>query len=381
MRRTSIALDGADRAPAAQLLRRPQVRLADLAAAGAVDLDIAPGQRHLDLPSVETEFKYAGYLARQQAAVERTRRQEHQVIPPGFRYDGVPGLSREVVERLTETRPRTLGQALRVPGVTPGRRHHHCRPRRARRSRRYGPRHMSHGRPRSREPRGPAAAVPLSRGDLAERLRQRAARARIDVSGRLLDSLVSYIELLRRWNARVNLTGLDAGDEGLDRLIVEPLAAARHVASPTPRVIDIGAGGGSPAIPLRLALPGSSLLMVEARARKAAFLREAVRHLGLTDTAVEARRFEELAGRPPWRDAFDVLTVRAVRVDAAALRRLQALVTGGGELFLFTGPRGDAPLAAVEPPLAPDATWPLVPSLQSRLVVLRKAPADLEKKK
>ena len=119
VRRTSIALDGADRAPAAQLLRRPQVRLADLAAAGAVELDLAPGQRHLDLPSVETEFKYAGYLARQQAVVERTRRQERQAIPPGFRYDGVPGLSREVVERLTETRPRTLGQALRVPGVTP----------------------------------------------------------------------------------------------------------------------------------------------------------------------------------------------------------------------------------------------------------------------
>ncbi len=119
VRRTSIALGGADRAPAAQLLRRPQVRLADLAAAGSVELDIAPGQRHLDLPSVETEFKYAGYLARQQAAVERTRRQEHQAIPPGFRYDGVPGLSREVVERLTEIRPRTLGQALRVPGVTP----------------------------------------------------------------------------------------------------------------------------------------------------------------------------------------------------------------------------------------------------------------------
>ena len=119
VRRTSIALNGADRAPAAQLLRRPQVRLADLAEAGNVELDVAPGQRHLDLASVETEFKYAGYLARQQAAVERGRRREHQAIPPGFRYDGVPGLSREVVERLSETRPRTLGQALRVPGVTP----------------------------------------------------------------------------------------------------------------------------------------------------------------------------------------------------------------------------------------------------------------------
>ena len=119
VRRTTIAMNGADPAPAAQLLRRPEVRLADLAKAGAVELDTAPGQTHLDLPSVETEFKYAGYLARQQAAVERGRRQESQTIPPDFRYEGVPGLSREIVERLTEIRPRTLGQALRVPGVTP----------------------------------------------------------------------------------------------------------------------------------------------------------------------------------------------------------------------------------------------------------------------
>ena len=119
VRRTSIAVGAGDRAPAAQLLRRPEVRLGDLAATGAVELDVAAGQSHLDLSSVETEFKYAGYLARQQAAVERSRRSERQPIPPDFRYEGVPGLSREIVERLTEIRPGTLGQALRVPGVTP----------------------------------------------------------------------------------------------------------------------------------------------------------------------------------------------------------------------------------------------------------------------
>ena len=234
------------------------------------------------------------------------------------------------------------------------------------------------GRTRSREPRRPTAAAPPSRGELAERVRLRAACARLDVSGQLLDNLVSYVELLLRWNARVNLTGLDAGDEGLDRLIVEPLAAARHVALPAPRIIDIGSGGGSPAIPLRLALPGGSLLMVEARTRKAAFLREAVRRLGLADTAVEARRFEELAGRPSLQGAFDLLTVRAVRVDAAALRHLQGFLTEGGELFHFTGARGEEPLAVPEPPLVQQATYPLVESRRSRLVVLcRRQPTRL----
>lgn len=240
---------------------------------------------------------------------------------------------------------------------------------------------MRPGRTGSREPRRTTAAAPPSRGELAERLRLRAARARLDVSGQLLADLVSYVELLLRWNARVNLTGLDAGDEGLDRLIVEPLAAARHVARPAPRVIDIGSGGGSPAIPLRLALPGGSLLMVEARARKAAFLREAVRRLGLPDTAVEARRFEELAGRPSLQGAFDLLTVRAVRVDAAALRGLQGFLTDGGDLFLFAGARDEKQPPAVEPRLVRHATYPLVGSLGSRLVVLRKRPAARETNK
>ena len=234
--------------------------------------------------------------------------------------------------------------------------------------------------PRLREPRRPMAGGPLNPGELAQRLRRRAARAGLDPSGPLLENLLSYIGLLRRWNARVNLTALDAGDEGLDRLIVEPLAAARHVAGPAPRVIDIGSGGGSPAIPLRLALPGGSLLMVEARARKAAFLREAGRRLGLADTAVEARRFEELAGQPSLQGAFDLLTLRAVRVDTTVLRGLQIFLRDGGELFLFKGPRREE-LAVAEPPLVPHATYPLVPSLHCHLVVLRKAPADLDTRK
>ena len=119
VRRTTVALDGGVRLRAAQALRRPEVRLAQLAERGGMALEIAPGQQHIDLASVETEFKYAGYLDRQQAAVARARRQEGLPIPRNFRYDGVPGLSREIVERLTETRPATLGQARRVPGVTP----------------------------------------------------------------------------------------------------------------------------------------------------------------------------------------------------------------------------------------------------------------------
>jgi tRNA uridine 5-carboxymethylaminomethyl modification enzyme len=73
----------------------------------------------LDIPSVETDLKYQGYLKRQEAEVARRSRDEGRRIPPAFPYASVPGLSAEVVHRLSQVRPETLGQARRVPGITP----------------------------------------------------------------------------------------------------------------------------------------------------------------------------------------------------------------------------------------------------------------------
>jgi len=119
VRQTTVTVTGGKRVRAAQALRRPGIRLLQLATEGALQLEIGSGQADIDVASVETEFKYAGYLARQHASVQRIQRQEQQRIPQHFRYAGIPGLSHEVVQRLTETQPCTLGQALRVPGVTP----------------------------------------------------------------------------------------------------------------------------------------------------------------------------------------------------------------------------------------------------------------------
>ena len=117
--KTTITVDGGKRIRASQALRRPGLHLRTLVDSGGLTLDVAAGQPDVDLATVETECKYAGYLLRQHAAVERGRRQEHRAIPGDFAYSGVPGLSHEVVQRLTQIRPRTLGQALRVSGVTP----------------------------------------------------------------------------------------------------------------------------------------------------------------------------------------------------------------------------------------------------------------------
>jgi tRNA uridine 5-carboxymethylaminomethyl modification enzyme len=108
-----------DRVPASRLLRQPDVRLEQLIADGSVEIDIDEASSAFDIASLETSVKYAGYLRRQETEIERASRDERRRIPANFPFGRVPGLSREVVERLAQIRPDTLGHALRVPGVTP----------------------------------------------------------------------------------------------------------------------------------------------------------------------------------------------------------------------------------------------------------------------
>ncbi len=117
--RTYVVLPSGGRMTALEAVRRPEVRLERLIDEGAVTLDTDPAQAALDVASVEVEVKYEGYLKRQLQEVARSQADERRAIPADFRFEGVPGLSREIVERLTQVRPATLGQALRVPGVTP----------------------------------------------------------------------------------------------------------------------------------------------------------------------------------------------------------------------------------------------------------------------
>jgi tRNA uridine 5-carboxymethylaminomethyl modification enzyme len=105
--------------PTPRALKQPEVRLERLVAEGQVNLELDPENPSLDLASIETDFKYEGYLRRQQTHVDRQRRQEGRSIPESFEFAGVPGLSREMVQRLSELRPMTLGHAARIPGVTP----------------------------------------------------------------------------------------------------------------------------------------------------------------------------------------------------------------------------------------------------------------------
>jgi tRNA uridine 5-carboxymethylaminomethyl modification enzyme len=116
---TYVKSASGDRVSASQLLKQPEVRITSLIESGALALDIDSSSRELDLASIETSIKYEGYLRQAMAHVERTKKSERRRIPSSFPFARVPGLSAEAVERLSQVRPETLGQASRIPGITP----------------------------------------------------------------------------------------------------------------------------------------------------------------------------------------------------------------------------------------------------------------------
>jgi len=119
LRSTQVRVSTGNRLPASQALKQPEVRLSKLVSAGAVQLDLTDACAELDLVSAETALKFEGYVLRQEQAIRRALRQEEREIPSEFTYSGVPGLSTEMIQRFEQVRPANLGQALRIPGVTP----------------------------------------------------------------------------------------------------------------------------------------------------------------------------------------------------------------------------------------------------------------------
>jgi 16S rRNA (guanine527-N7)-methyltransferase len=216
----------------------------------------------------------------------------------------------------------------------------------------------------------------MANREFRERLRRRAKAAGVSLELPLVESLETYYQLLTKWNAKINLTAYrlvpEGADEAIDRLIIEPVVAARYVPENARTLLDAGSGGGSPAIPLKLASRDLALRMVEVKTRKGVFLREAIRALGLHDAEVETSRFEELLPRAELHEALDLVSIRAVRIETRTLNTLQAFLRPGGKLLLFRGASKNDLEDSPPPPLSWMATYPLVDALHSKLVVLNK---------
>ena len=204
-----------------------------------------------------------------------------------------------------------------------------------------------------------------------------------------LSHISMYIDILLRWNARINLTAIRDPEEIVVRHFGESLFAARHLfpsaasafagmkapdVPPCPpvssvvKVADLGSGAGFPGLPIKLWAPYVSLTLIESNQKKATFLREAVRALTLTGVNIQNARAETLPA-----GSYDLVTLRAVEQFATILPIAASLVTNSGRLALLIGAAQLAELQKALPLYHISAPDP-IPSSSSRiLVVARKA--------
>jgi len=177
----------------------------------------------------------------------------------------------------------------------------------------------------------------VSGEDFVSALRARAVGFGSKISPLQAREFEKFYGLLTKWNRRINLTALELGVtppiETLDRLFIEPVIAAELVPAGPLALMDLGSGAGSPALPIKILRPAVRLTMVETKGRKAAFLREAVRTLGLDDVDVEQTRFQALPASMS--SEFDIVMARALKLDEELLGTAMDLLKPTGRLITF----------------------------------------------
>jgi 16S rRNA (guanine527-N7)-methyltransferase len=136
----------------------------------------------------------------------------------------------------------------------------------------------------------------------------------LDLSPLQHDRLLTYLDLLLKWNRRINLTSLRAPEEIISRHFLDSLLLLPHLPE-TGRLLDIGSGAGFPGLPLKIVRPGLTVDLAEATAKKASFLKEAVRRLGLSGVNV----FPVFLGKDPLplepTEPWDIFLSRGVNME------------------------------------------------------------------
>ncbi len=173
----------------------------------------------------------------------------------------------------------------------------------------------------------------------------------------------AYISLFVRWNERLNLSSARDADSLISRHIIESIVVARSIPAQLATLLDFGSGGGLPGIPIALCRPNIAVTLAESQGKKAAFLQEAVRVLGIAAT-VHAGRAEALD------EPFDCVVLRAVDKMPKAVAAAVKLVAPQGWLALMTT---DAGLVELETAAGPHFEWDSptrLPESESRILAL-----------
>ncbi|WP_376796011.1 16S rRNA (guanine(527)-N(7))-methyltransferase RsmG [Thermogemmatispora sp.] len=160
-------------------------------------------------------------------------------------------------------------------------------------------------------------------------------------AAQILARFLRYREELLRWNERVNLTAIVDPEEVLTRHFLDSLAILTAVDPPACRLLDIGSGAGFPGLPLKIVRPTWEVTLLEATARKVAFLRHVCQVLELEAVTILHGRAEQLGHAPAYRGTFDLVTARAVAALPIVLEYAAPYCRVGGSVVL---PRkGDSP--------------------------------------
>ena len=180
-------------------------------------------------------------------------------------------------------------------------------------------------------------------------------RFQLELSPQQTSTLARYCDELERWNQKINLTGLE-GAEMVRRLVVEPAWIGTQLKM-TGVVADIGSGNGSPAIPLHVVSHVSAMHMIEARARRAAFLRHVVNFLELPGVTVHRSRLEEIG---PGLKSVDWVTLQGVALTTELLDSIKTIASSTTQVVWIT--------SDPKPPTTPSRSL-LVPSTNTEVLV------------
>lgn len=175
----------------------------------------------------------------------------------------------------------------------------------------------------------------------------------IDLSGRARAAIDGHVRMLLAWNEAINLTAIRDPAEIARLHVLDSLAAVPLLGDlGARRLLDLGAGGGFPGLPLAAAVDAERALLVDSVGKKARFLAAAIEAVGLAGTvAAEQARGEHLALDPRDREAWPVVTARAVASLAELVEVALPLVAPGGVLIAWKGPSAEAEIEAARPTL------------------------------
>ncbi|MCE5265821.1 MAG: 16S rRNA (guanine(527)-N(7))-methyltransferase RsmG [Deltaproteobacteria bacterium] len=164
-----------------------------------------------------------------------------------------------------------------------------------------------------------------------------------------LDRFACYHREILLWNRRINLVSERSSQEIVIRHFLDSLTPAPFLDQPAGAMIDLGSGGGFPGIPLRIALPGLRLSLVEISRKKSSFLSHAVRVLGLEGVQVIRERVEALSAGGGLSGRFDSVISRAAFKLPDLVRTAAFFLKPGGQLVAMKGPDPGEEMAETEP--------------------------------